>query len=266
MKRFRLFGWENNGGSEKKIRKYLIDNNFVDCVIQLPDNLFFGTTIATCIMVLKKGKKQPDASLRDTENVPLAEDIDAYFAREVLPYAPDAWIDAKKTKVGYEIPMTRYFYEYTAPEAIESIIVQRLKEHPNAICSYSGGSDSDIMIDLIERARKMFLLPPVHYAFFNTGLELQATKDHVKATEKKYGVKITEYRPKASSTGLRITPPPMPQMQPITEAEKATKIKISSVIGLSPLSCNIHLSLYGVFDTNAREKPIAHCILTCEVL
>ena len=73
-------------------------------------------------LVLKKGKKQPDASLRDTENVPLAEDIDAYFAREVLPYAPDAWIDAKKTKVGYEIPMTRYFYEYTAPEAIESII------------------------------------------------------------------------------------------------------------------------------------------------
>ena len=83
-------------------------------------------------------------------------------------------------------------------EAIKSIIVQRLKEHPNAICSYSGGSDSDIMIDLIERARKMFLLPPVHYAFFNTGLELQATKDHVKATEKKYGVKITEYRPKVN--------------------------------------------------------------------
>ena len=73
-------------------------------------------------LVLKKGKKQPDASLRDTENIPLAEDIDAYFAREVLPYAPDAWIDTKKTKVGYEIPMTRYFYEYTAPEAIESII------------------------------------------------------------------------------------------------------------------------------------------------
>ena len=72
-------------------------------------------------LVLKKGKKQPDASLRDTENVPLAEDIDAYFAREVLPYAPDAWIDAKKTKVGYEIPMTRYFYEYREPEAADDI-------------------------------------------------------------------------------------------------------------------------------------------------
>ena len=73
-------------------------------------------------LVLKKGKKQPDASLRDTENVPLAEDIDAYFAREVLPYAPDAWIDAKKTKVGYEIPMTRYFYEYSEPEAADDIL------------------------------------------------------------------------------------------------------------------------------------------------
>lgn len=73
-------------------------------------------------LVLKKGKKQPDASLRDTENVPLAEDIDAYFAREVLPYAPDAWIDTKKTKVGYEIPMTRYFYEYREPEAADDIL------------------------------------------------------------------------------------------------------------------------------------------------
>lgn len=73
-------------------------------------------------LILKKGKKQPDASLRDTENVPLAEDIDAYFAREVLPYAPDAWIDTKKTKVGYEIPMTRYFYEYREPEAADDIL------------------------------------------------------------------------------------------------------------------------------------------------
>lgn len=73
-------------------------------------------------LVLKKGKKQADASLRDTENVPLVEDIDKYFEREVLPYAPDAWIDHKKTKVGYEIPMTRYFYEYEAPEPVESIM------------------------------------------------------------------------------------------------------------------------------------------------
>ena len=72
--------------------------------------------------VLKKGKKVADVSLRDTENVPMEEDIDAYFAREVLPYAPDAWIDKTKTKVGYEIPMTRYFYEYQIPEASDDIL------------------------------------------------------------------------------------------------------------------------------------------------
>ena len=77
-------------------------------------------------LILKKGKKQPAAFLRDTENVPLTQDIDAYFEREVLPFAPDAWIDHKKTKVGYEIPMTRYFYEYQAPEPVETI-VERIK-------------------------------------------------------------------------------------------------------------------------------------------
>lgn len=72
--------------------------------------------------VLKKGKKIADASLRDTENVPMDEDIDAYFAREVLPYAPVAWIDKSKTKVGYEIPMTRYFYKYKTPELAVDIL------------------------------------------------------------------------------------------------------------------------------------------------
>lgn len=75
-------------------------------------------------VILKRGKPVPDTSLRDTENVPLVQDIDAYFAREVLPYAPDAWIDHSKTKVGYEIPMTRYFYEYQAPEAVGDIVAR----------------------------------------------------------------------------------------------------------------------------------------------
>ena len=69
----------------------------------------------------KKGKPVADKSLSDTENVPLVEDIDKYFEREVLPFAPDAWIDKKATKVGYEIPMTRYFYKYQAPESTDSI-------------------------------------------------------------------------------------------------------------------------------------------------
>ncbi len=75
-------------------------------------------------IVLKKGKPVADARLRDTENVPLTQDIDRYFEREVLPYAEDAWIDKKKTKVGYEIPMTRYFYEYQAPEKVEDIVAR----------------------------------------------------------------------------------------------------------------------------------------------
>lgn len=93
------------------------------------------------------------------------------------------------------------YADYDAPQkfqAIEGIIARRLREHPNAICSYSGGSDSDIMIDLIERTRKIFNLPPIHYAFFNTGLEMEATKRHVRETAKKYGVEITEYRPKVN--------------------------------------------------------------------
>lgn len=73
-------------------------------------------------IVTKKGKPVADSKLRDTENVPMNEDIEEYFAREVLPYAPDAWIDEKKTKTGYEIPMTRYFYEYQPPEPVESIV------------------------------------------------------------------------------------------------------------------------------------------------
>ena len=75
-------------------------------------------------IIQKRGKPVPDTSLRDTENVPLVQDIDAYFAREVLSYAPDAWIDHSKTKVGYEIPMIRYFYEYQAPEAVEDIVAR----------------------------------------------------------------------------------------------------------------------------------------------
>ena len=74
--------------------------------------------------VLKKGKPQADTALRDTENVPLKEDIEEYFKREVLPFAPSAWIDEKKSKVGYEIPFTRYFYKYEAPRSSSEIMAE----------------------------------------------------------------------------------------------------------------------------------------------
>lgn len=83
-------------------------------------------------------------------------------------------------------------------QAVTSIIAKRLREHPNAVCSYSGGADSDILLDLIEKTRNAFRLPPVRYAFFNTGLEMKATKDHVKSVAEKYGVEITEYRPRTN--------------------------------------------------------------------
>lgn len=69
----------------------------------------------------QKGKPQPDSALRDTENVPLAEDIHAYFKREVLPQAPDAWIDDDKSKVGYEIPFNRHFYVFEPPRSLHAI-------------------------------------------------------------------------------------------------------------------------------------------------
>ena len=83
-------------------------------------------------IVLKKGKPVADPSKRDTENVPLAEDIDVYFQREVIPYNPDAWIDKKKTKIGYEIPFTRTFYEYKQIEPSE-VIAKRIEEHEKSL-------------------------------------------------------------------------------------------------------------------------------------
>ncbi len=69
----------------------------------------------------QKGKPQPDPKRRDTENVPLAEDVETYFEREVLPHAPDAWIDHDKTKVGYEIPFNRHFYVFKPPRPLDEI-------------------------------------------------------------------------------------------------------------------------------------------------
>ena len=101
-----------------------------------------------------------------------------------------------KSKVYTERPD---YADFNAPAkfmAIQSIVAKRLREHPKAICSYSGGADSDIMIDVIERTREVFSLPPIKYVFFNTGLEMKAIKDHVKDTAEKYGVEIEECRPK----------------------------------------------------------------------
>jgi type I restriction enzyme M protein len=85
-----------------------------------------------------KGKAQPDASLRDIENVPLTEAVETYFKREVLPHAPDAWIDHEKTKVGYEIPFNRHFYVFEPPRNLEEIDAE-LKECTDRISSMIAG-------------------------------------------------------------------------------------------------------------------------------
>ena len=85
-----------------------------------------------------KGKPVADANLRDTENVPLAEDVEAYFRREVLPHAPDAWIDHEKTKVGYEIPFNRHFYVFKPPRPLAEIDAE-LKGVTDRILAMIGG-------------------------------------------------------------------------------------------------------------------------------
>lgn len=209
----------NAGGGESAIRQYVIENDWLEAIIQLPTDLFYNTGISTYIwvitknktperrgkvqlidaskafvkrrknignkrvdidkaqrelivkaygegqsatytegdvsveskifdndffgyhkvtvesplkdengeLVLKKGQKQSDPALRDTEDIPLTENIDAYMAREVLPFNPEAWVDGKKTKVGFEIPFTRLFYKYQTPEKSEDI-ARRIKE------------------------------------------------------------------------------------------------------------------------------------------
>lgn len=209
----------NAGGGESEIRRYVIMNDWLEAIIQLPTDLFYNTGISTYIWIItknknkerqgkvqlldaskafvkrrknigekkvdidkksreliveaygefsnkvysendsiveskifnndffgyqkvvvetplydesgniirkKNGKPEPDASKRDTEDIPLTEDIDTYINREVLPFNPDVWIDKSKTKIGFEIPFTRLFYKYQAPESSKDIS-QRIK-------------------------------------------------------------------------------------------------------------------------------------------
>lgn len=134
-KRRKNLGNKKNDISDEQIAEITrVYGDFVESEIsKIYDNADFGYTKIvverplcdeTGKPILKKGKPQPDSTLRDTENVPLKEDIKEYFEREVLPFAPDAWIDDKKSKVGYEIPFTRYFYKYEAPKPSADIMAE----------------------------------------------------------------------------------------------------------------------------------------------
>ena len=97
------------------------DFGYHKIVVERPLRDDKGEIVYTTDKKTKQKTPQANKDLRDTENIPLKEDIQEYFKHEVLPYAPDAWIDESATKIGYEIPMTRYFYEYAEPESIETI-------------------------------------------------------------------------------------------------------------------------------------------------
>ncbi|HEL0079984.1 TPA: SAM-dependent DNA methyltransferase [Streptococcus equi subsp. zooepidemicus] len=106
------------------VESKIFDNNFFGyrkVVVETPMYDEDGNIVRN-----KNGKATPDTSKRDTEDIPLTEDVDKYITREVLPFNPDAWVDDSKTKIGYEIPFTRLFYKYQAPESSE-IIAKRIK-------------------------------------------------------------------------------------------------------------------------------------------
>ena len=132
--------------------KYRLDERVVESKIF--DNEEFGFTRVTVESPLtdengeierkKNGEPKPDTKLRDTEDIPLKEDIDAYFEREVLPFNPDAWMDRTKDKIGYEVPFTRLFYKYTAPEPSE-VIAERIKKlEESIVANFQALSGKDV--------------------------------------------------------------------------------------------------------------------------
>ena len=119
-----------------KDERYVDEENGLEVESKIKDNEDFKyskvvverpTTDDSGQPILKKGKPQADSSKRDTESIPWKEDITAYMEKNVLPYAPDAWIDEKKTKIGYEIPFTREFYKYVAPRKSDEIYASLLE-------------------------------------------------------------------------------------------------------------------------------------------
>lgn len=117
------------------------DGNLIVCKSKILDGVSLGyrkVVVETPIynedgtLVLKRGKKVADPAKRDTENIPLTEEVEKYISCEVLPYNPDAWVDESKTKIGYEIPFTRTFYEYKEIEAADQI-AERIESHEHAL-------------------------------------------------------------------------------------------------------------------------------------
>lgn len=135
-------------------KEYTLDDRRVESKIMNNEDFgFYRVTVESSErdeegnIILKKGKPKADAALRDTEDVPLSEDIDAYFEREIKPFNPDAWIDKKKTKVGYEIPFTRLFYKYEAPEKSEDLAKRISEIEARIVKSFEALSGEEVDVD-----------------------------------------------------------------------------------------------------------------------
>ena len=135
-------------------KEYTLDDRRVESKIMNNEDFgFYRVTVESPErdeegnIILKKGKPKADAALRDTEDVPLSEDIDAYFKREIKSFNQDAWIDKKKTKVGYEIPFTRLFYKYEAPEKSEDIAKRISEIEARIVKSFEALSGEEVDVD-----------------------------------------------------------------------------------------------------------------------
>lgn len=135
-------------------KEYTLDNRRVESKIMNNEDFgFYKVTVESPErdeegnIILKKGKPKADTTLRDTEDIPLTEDVDAYFEREIKPFNPDAWIDKKKTKVGYEIPFTRLFYKYEAPEKSEDIAKRISEIEARIVKSFEALSGEEVDVD-----------------------------------------------------------------------------------------------------------------------
>lgn len=135
-------------------KEYTLDNRHVESKIMNNEDFgFYKITVESPErdeegnIILKKGKPKADIALRDTEDIPLTEDIDAYFEREIKPFNPDAWIDKKKTKIGYEVPFTRLFYKYETPEKSEDIAKRISEIEARIVKSFEDLSGEEVDVD-----------------------------------------------------------------------------------------------------------------------
>lgn len=129
---------------ERTVESKIFDNEdfgYYKVTVETPQYDEYGN------IVMKNGKPIPDKDKRDTEEIPLKEDIQEYFEREIKPFNPDAWIDEKKTKIGYEIPFTRLFYKFQPPEKSEDIAVRIKKLEEEIVKSFEALSGEEVKVN-----------------------------------------------------------------------------------------------------------------------